>query len=140
MGKVQTIVVVAAAYLALGAFAAYFAYSDQDAWGVWPASGFALGLLFVRPRSNWAPVLAGAFVGALIFEPLVGSSLPDALGYAVIEVLVTFAGGAVAAQLSPPPTSFRVAARCGRRRRGGSRARPDGGGDHQPMGRPRGKL
>jgi integral membrane sensor domain MASE1 len=106
LGKLQTVVVVAAAYLALGAFAAYFAYSNQDAWGVWPASGFALGLLFVRARSNWMPVLAGAFLGALIFEPLVGSSLLDALGYAVIEVLVTFAGGAVAAQLSPPPVRF----------------------------------
>jgi integral membrane sensor domain MASE1 len=106
LGKVKTVIVVAVAYLALGAFAAFFAYSKQDAWGVWPASGFALGLLFVRARSNWMPVLAGAFLGALIFEPLVGSSLLDSLGYAVIEVVVTFAGGAVASQLSPPPLRF----------------------------------
>ena len=106
MGKVQTIVVVALAYLALGAFSAFFAYSKQDAWGVWLASGFALGLLFVRAKSDWTPVLAGAFLGALIFEPLVGSSLLDSLGYALIEVVVTFAGGAVAAQLSPPPLRF----------------------------------
>jgi MASE1/PAS fold len=106
LGKVKTIVVVAVAYLALGTFSAFFAYSKQDAWGVWLASGFALGLLFVRSRSDWMPVLAGAFLGALIFEPLVGSSLLDSLGYAVIEVVVTFAGGAVAAQLSPPPLRF----------------------------------
>src|SRR6478672_10610529 len=106
LGKVQTIIVVAVAYLALGAFSAFFAYSKQDAWGVWLASGFALGLLFVRPRSAWMPVLAGAFLGALIFEPLVGSSLVDALGYALIEVAVTFAGGVAAAQLSPPPVRF----------------------------------
>jgi integral membrane sensor domain MASE1 len=106
LGKIQTVVVVAGAYLMLGAFAAYFAYSDQDAWGVWPASGFALGLLFVRARADWMPVLVGAFLGALIFEPLVGSSLLDALGYALIEVVVTFAGGAIAAQLSPPPLRF----------------------------------
>ena len=106
LGKIKTIVVVAVAYLALGAFSAFFAYSKQDAWGVWLASGFPLGLLFVRARSDWTPVLAGAFLGALIFEPLVGSSLLDSLGYAVIEVVVTFAGGAVAAQLSPPPLRF----------------------------------
>jgi len=106
LGKAQTIVVVAVAYIALGAFSAFFAYSKQDAWGVWLASGFGLGLLFVRTRSGWMPVLAGAFLGALIFEPLVGSSLLDALGYALIEVAVTFAGGAVAAQLSPPPLRF----------------------------------
>jgi integral membrane sensor domain MASE1 len=106
LGKLKTIIVVAVAYLALGAFAAFFAYSKEDAWGVWPASGFALGLLFVRSRLNWMPVLAGAFLGALIFEPLVGSSLLDSLGYAVIEVVVTFAGGAVAAQFSPPPLRF----------------------------------
>ena len=106
MGKVKTILVVAVAYLALGAFSAFFAYSKQDAWGVWLASGFALGLLFVRTRSDWMPVLAGAFLGALIFEPFVGSSLLDSLVYALIEVVVTLAGGAVAAQLSPPPLRF----------------------------------
>ena len=106
MGKVKTIFVVAAAYLLLSAISAYFAYSDQDAWGVWLASGFGLGLLFVRPRADWMPVLAGAFLGALIVEPLVGSSLVDTLGYAVIEVIVTFAGGAVAAMISPPPIRF----------------------------------
>jgi integral membrane sensor domain MASE1 len=106
LGKVRTIVVVAVAYLALGTFSAFFAYSQQDAWGVWLASGFALGLLFVRAPSDWMPVLAGAFLGAIVFEPLVGSSPVDSLGFALIEVIVTFAGGAVAAQLSPPPLRF----------------------------------
>ena len=106
MGKVQTVVVVAVAYLVLGALSAFFAYSQQDAWGVWLASGFALGLLFARARSDWMPVLAGAFLGAIIFEPLVGSSLVDALGFALIEVIVTLAGGTVAALLSPTPIRF----------------------------------
>ena len=106
MGKLQTIVVVAVAYLALGVLSAYFAYSDQDAWGVWLASGFGLGLLVVRGRADWAPVLAGAFLGALIFEPLTGSSPADSLAFAIIEVVVTFAGGAVASQISPPPLRF----------------------------------
>lgn len=106
MGKLQTIVVVAVAYLALGAFSAYFAYSGEDAWGVWLTSGLGLGLLLGRARSDWMPVLAGAFLGAMIFEPLVGSSLADALGFALIEVLVTIAGGAVAAQLSTTPLRF----------------------------------
>ena len=106
MGKVQTVVVVAVAYLVLGALSAFFAYSNQDAWGVWLASGFALGLLFARARSDWMPVFAGAFLGAIIFEPLVGSSLVDALGFALIEVVVTLAGGTVAALLSPTPIRF----------------------------------
>ena len=106
MGKVQTIVVVAVAYLALGALSAFFAYSDQDAWGVWLTSGLGLGLLLGRPRSDWIPVLVGAFVGAMIFEPLVGSSLADALGFALIEVIATVVGGVVGAQISAPPLRF----------------------------------
>jgi len=106
LSKVQTIVVVAVAYLALGGFSAYFAYSDQDAWGVWLTSGLGLGLLLGRARSDWMPVLAGAFLGAMIFEPLVGSSMTDALGYALIEVIVTVAGGAVAAHVSTTPLRF----------------------------------
>ena len=106
LGKVQTIVVVAVAYLVLGAFSAFFAYSDQDAWGVWFTSGLGLGLLLGRTRSDWWPVLAGAFLGALIFEPLVGSSWGDALGFALIEVVVTVAGGVAAAKLSATPLRF----------------------------------
>ena len=106
MGKLQTVIVVAVAYLVLGAFSAFFAYSDQDAWGVWLTSGLGLGLLLGRARSDWVPVLAGAFLGALIFEPLVGSSLGDSLGFALIEVVATVAGGVAAAKISPPPLQF----------------------------------
>jgi hypothetical protein len=106
LDKVQTIVVVAVAYLALGAFSAFFAYSDQDAWSVWLTSGLGLGLVLGRVRSDWMPVLAGAFLGALIFEPLVGSSLGDSFGYALIEVLVTLVGGLVAARVSATPLRF----------------------------------
>jgi hypothetical protein len=106
MGAVQTIIVVAVAYVALGALSAFFAYSDQDAWGVWLTSGLGLGLLLGRARSDWLPVLAGAFVGAMIFEPLVGSSPGDTLGFALIEVIVTLVGGVVAAQASALPLRF----------------------------------
>jgi hypothetical protein len=51
-------------------------------------------------------VLAGAFLGAMIFEPLVGSSLGDSLVFALIEVVVTYVGGAVAARLSATPLRF----------------------------------
>jgi len=106
LDKVGTIVVVTVAYLALGAFSAFFAYSDQGAWSVWLASGLVLGMVLGRLRSDWMPVLAGAFLGALIFEPLVGSSLGESLGYALIEVLVTVVGGLVAATVSPTPLRF----------------------------------
>jgi hypothetical protein len=106
LGKLKTVVVVAGAYIVLGALSAYFAYSNQDAWGVWLASGFALGLMLVRERSDWMPVLAGAFVGAFVFEPLIGSTLVDALIYALTEVAAAYAGAAVAAALSPIPLRF----------------------------------
>jgi len=106
LDKVQTIVVVAMAYLALGAFSAFFAYSDQDAWSVWLTSGLGLGLVLGRVRSDWMPVLAGAFLGALIFEPLVGSSLGESFGWALIEVFVTVVGGLTAATLSATPLRF----------------------------------
>ena len=106
MDKVQTVVVVAVAYLALGAFSAFFAYSAQGAWNVWLNSGLVLGLVLARVPSAWLPVLAGAFLGALIFEPLVGSSLGEAFGYALIEVVVTVVGGLVAAKVSMTPLRF----------------------------------
>ena len=106
MDKVQTIIVVAVAYLALGAFSAFFAYSDQGAWSVWLTSGLGLGLVLGRVRSNWMPVLAGAFLGALIFEPLVGSSLGESFIYALIEVFVTVVGGLVAGAVSATPLRF----------------------------------
>jgi MASE1 len=104
--KVETIVVVAVAYLVLGMFSAFFAYSDQGAWSVWLNSGLVLGLVLARVRSDWLPVLAGAFLGALIFEPLVGSSLGDSFGYALIEVFVTVVGGLVASRISQTPLHF----------------------------------
>ncbi len=106
MDKVQTIVVVAVAYVALGAFSAFFAYSDQDAWSVWLTSGLGLGLVLGRARADWIPVLAGAFLGALIFEPLVGSSLGESFVFAFIEVFVTVVGGLVAARISATPLRF----------------------------------
>jgi hypothetical protein len=106
LDKVQTIVVVAVGYLALGAFSAFFAYSDQDAWSVWLTSGLVLGLVLGRVRSDWTPVLAGAFLGALIFELLIGSSMGESFGYAFIEVLVTVAGALVAGTLSATPLRF----------------------------------
>jgi len=106
LDKVQTIIVVALAYLVLAAFSAFFAYSDQGAWSVWLTSGLGLGLLLGRLRSGWISVLAGAFLGALIFEPLVGSSLGESFGYAVIEVVVTVVGGVAAASLSATPLRF----------------------------------
>jgi len=106
LDKVQTIIVVAVAYLALGAFSAFFAYSDQDAWSVWLTSGLGLGLVLGRLRSDWMPVLAGAFVGALIFEPLVGSTLGESFGYGLIEVVVTLVGGLMAEKISVTPLRF----------------------------------
>jgi hypothetical protein len=106
LDKVQTIVTVAVAYLALGAFSAFFAYSDQDAWNVWLTSGLVLGLVLGRARSNWMPVLAGAFIGAMIFEPLVGSTLGESLGFAFIEVFATVVGGLVAGTISTTPLRF----------------------------------
>ena len=84
MGKVQTIVVVAVVYLALGAFSAFFAYSDQDAWGVWLTSGLGLGLLLGRDRSDWwvVPMLSVEVAyacSALRGSPLPGRMLPAAL-------------------------------------------------------------
>jgi integral membrane sensor domain MASE1 len=106
LDKVQTIVIVAVGYLALGGFSAFFAYSDQDAWSVWLTSGLAFGLVLARTRSDWMPVLAGAFLGALIFEVLVGSSLSESFGFALIEVLATVVGGLVAETLSVTPLRF----------------------------------
>jgi integral membrane sensor domain MASE1 len=83
---VIVIFAVAAAYLALAGLSAALAYSSQDAWTVWLASGLTLALLLARPRTSWPAILGGAFVGATAFAILIGSTF-DALGYGALEVL-----------------------------------------------------
>jgi integral membrane sensor domain MASE1 len=99
MSKPVAALGVALAYLALAGISAALAYAPTDAWTVWLASGLTLGLLFAS-RTRWAAILAGAGVGAAVFALLVGGTVPDALGYAAIEVIGGAAGAWVALRLA----------------------------------------
>jgi integral membrane sensor domain MASE1 len=103
--QVIVIFIVAAAYLALAGLSAALAYSNQDAWTVWLASGLTLGLLLARPRTSWPAILGGAFVGATAFAILIGSTF-DALGYGALEVLTAAAGAWTASRMTGLPAKL----------------------------------
>ena len=91
------------AYLALAGISTLLAFSQADAWTVWFANGLTLGLLLGLRRALWPPVLAGVFVAALLFEWLIGSSVFDSFGYAVIELATALLGAWLAALIAPLP-------------------------------------
>ena len=96
-------VLVTVAYLALAALSAQVAYSPEDAWTVWLASGVVLGLLFALPRERWPAVLVGGFAGAMLFSLFLGTSVFVALGYGVIEVVAAGVAVAITVRLVPLP-------------------------------------
>lgn len=96
-------VLVTVAYLALAALSAQVAYSPEDAWTVWLASGVVLGLLFALPRERWPAILAGGFAGAVLFSLFLGTSVLVALGYGVIEVVAAGVAVAITVRLVPLP-------------------------------------
>lgn len=101
--NILTAVFVTVVYLALAQISALVAYSPEDAWTVWLASGVVLGLLFALERTRWVAVLAGGFVGATLFSLYLGTSLLVALGYGVIEVVAAGAAAAITVRLVPLP-------------------------------------
>lgn len=104
MGKnVVVTVVVTVAYLALAWLSAKVAYSPDDAWTVWLASGVVLGLLLALRRERWPAVFAGGFIGAALFALHLGTSVVEALGYGVIEVVAAGAAIALTVRLVPLP-------------------------------------
>lgn len=103
MRHVLVVVLVAIGYLVLAGASAKLAYSPADAWTVWLASGLTLGLLLATTRDRWPPILAGAFIGAAIFELLLGASAIDAVGYGAIEIATASAGAWLASRFVGSP-------------------------------------
>jgi integral membrane sensor domain MASE1 len=97
------IVAIAAAYNALGALSAQFAYAETDAWAVWLAVGIAPGLLLSRPRSNWPAIIAGVALGAFVFGLITASGVLHSALYACVEVVTALAGAWTAARIAPLP-------------------------------------
>jgi integral membrane sensor domain MASE1 len=95
--------VVVMLYLALGELSRVLAHPASDAWTVWLASGAVFGLLVANPRLRWPVIIAGAFVGAVIFAFRNGSSAGIALGYGFIEALTSLSGAVVTAALAGNP-------------------------------------
>jgi len=99
-----SIVFVAVGYLAFAALSTALAYAPTDAWTVWLASGWTLGLMLTQLRHRWIIPLAGAAVGAAIFALVLPEGrLGDAIGYAAIEVTAAAAGAFAAMWLAAPP-------------------------------------
>jgi hypothetical protein len=86
-------------------FVGALAYSSQDAWTVWLASGLTLGVTAARLRTSWPAILGGAFVGATAFAILIGSTF-DALGYGALEVLTAALGAWIASRLTDLPAKL----------------------------------
>ena len=104
MSNLVSIVFVAVGYLAFAALSTALAYAPTDAWTVWLASGWTLGLIVIQLRHRWVIPLAGAAIGAAVFAlVLPGGRVSDAFGYAAIEVLAAVAGAFSVMWLAAPP-------------------------------------
>jgi len=98
------IVVVALVYIALAVLSGALAQEATDAWSVWLATPFTLGVLLVVVRTRWAAVLGGAAIGAAVFSWLIEPGrIAWASGYAVIEVASAIAGAWSARQVARLP-------------------------------------
>jgi integral membrane sensor domain MASE1 len=104
LSSIVSIIFVAVGYLALAALSTALAYAPTDAWTVWLASGWTLGLMVVQSRHRWIIPLAGAAIGAAVFAMVLpGGRFVDSIGYAAIEVLAAAAGAFASMWLAPPP-------------------------------------
>jgi integral membrane sensor domain MASE1 len=104
LSNLVSIVFIAVAYLAFAALSTALAYAPTDAWTVWLASGWTLGLMVTRLRHRWIIPLAGAAIGAAIFALVLPEGrLGDAIGYASIEVIAAVSGAFAAMWLAEPP-------------------------------------
>lgn len=103
MQQLIVMAVVAAAYVALAAISKVVAYAPADAWTVWLASGIVFGSLLAVRRPRWNAVLAGGFIGATVFALHLGTSVPDALGYGVIEVVTSGGAALLVSRLAALP-------------------------------------
>ena len=104
MSNLVSIVFVAVAYLAFAGLSTALAYAPTDAWTVWLASGWTLGLIVTQLRHRWAIPLIGAAIGAAAFALILPAGRwSDALGYAAIEVIAAASGAFAAMWLCAPP-------------------------------------
>lgn len=106
MQHIVVAIVVAVAYLALAFVSRAVAFSPADAWTVWLASGVVLGALLAARRERWWAILAGGFVGAVVFALYLGVTVVDAHGYGVIEVITAGAAALLVSRLTPLPLTL----------------------------------
>lgn len=90
-------------YLALAAISALLTNVEADAWTVWLAGGFTLGLLLGLPRKHWWLALSGSFIAALIFGVVSSDGLLLALAYAAIDIATALLGAWLASVVAPLP-------------------------------------
>jgi integral membrane sensor domain MASE1 len=94
---------VAVAYIGLAFVSKAVTYAPGDAWTVWLASGIVFGCLLASPRSRWTGILAGGFLGAMVFALTLDVDWMNALGYGVIEVLTAGGAALIVSKLCPLP-------------------------------------
>jgi PAS domain S-box-containing protein len=75
-------VLVGAAYFALAWLATRMTPRAGDIAYLWPAGGFALGMLLIAPKRLWLPFLAAAFLADLAHAEMLTHAFPKSLGYA----------------------------------------------------------
>lgn len=74
-------VLVGAGYFALAWLSTRLTPRLGDFAYIWPAGGFALGMLLVAPKRLWFPFLAAAFIADVTHAQGVSQSLPISIGY-----------------------------------------------------------
>ena len=78
--RVRAFLIGAAAFSVLALLSLMFAREAGRVAAIWPANGALLALVLLRPRSERAALIAGAFTGNVVVTLGMGDAVPIALG------------------------------------------------------------
>ena len=104
--EVVELAVVAFAYWATVRLGLLLVARPEGIASVWPASGLALAVLLLRPKRQWAKLLAVIFVTNAAGNLHGGNSLPVSLGYALANTLEAGLGAWVLTALCKSKITF----------------------------------
>ena len=90
--EVAKLIIVAIAYWVAVRLGLLLVAHPEGIASIWPASGLALAILLLSPKSQWAKLLAIIFITNATGNWVSGNSFPVSLGFALANMLEPFLG------------------------------------------------
>jgi PAS domain S-box-containing protein len=104
--QIAGLVLVAIAYWVVVRIGLLFVAQPEGVASIWPASGLALAVLLLNPKSEWSKLLAVIFVTNAAGNWSGGNSLPVSLGFALANILEALLGAWVLTWLCKSKITF----------------------------------